>query len=101
MTSVRGKPTPRRKNKMKNAEVIKIGLSLSVEKPYETLVNEGATSHGYESEYRMFLNKMYEDPSYSIVDFFRYAEMAADNESWLYDGNEEMFKGTRLEEDMK
>ena len=86
---------------MKNAEVIKIGLSLSVEKPYETLVNEGATSHGYESEYRMFLNKMYEDPSYSIVDFFRYAEMAADDAGWLYHGNEEMFKGTALEADVR
>ena len=85
MTSVRGKPTPRRKNKMENAEVIKIGLS--------------ATRHGYDAEYRMFLNKMYEDPSYSIVDFFRYAEMAADDAGWLYDGNEEMFKGTRLEAD--
>ena len=85
MTSVRGKPTPRRKNKMKNAE--------------ETLVNQGVTRHGYEAEYRMFLNKMYEDPTYSIVDFFRYAEMAADDEGWMYDGNEEMFKGTRLEAD--
>ena len=87
MTSVRGKPTPRRKNKMENAEVIKIGLS--------------ATRHGYDAEYRMFLDYMYEDPTYSIGDFFRYAEMAADDEGWLYDGNEEMFKGTRLEADMK
>ncbi len=87
MTSVRGKSTPRRKNKMENAEVIKIGLS--------------ATRHGYDAEYRMFLDYMYEDPTYSIGDFFRYAEMAADDEGWLYDGNEEMFKGTRLEADMK
>ena len=87
MTSVRGKTTPRRKNKMENAEVIKIGLS--------------ATRHGYDAEYRMFLDYMYEDPTYSIGDFFRYAEMAADDEGWLYDGNEEMFKGTRLEADMK
>jgi len=87
LTSVRGKSTPRRKNKMENAEVIKIGLS--------------ATRHGYDAEYRMFLDYMYEDPTYSIGDFFRYAEMAADDEGWLYDGNEEMFKGTRLEADMK
>ena len=85
MTSVRGKPTLRRKNKMENAEVIKIGLS--------------ATRHGYDAEYRMFLDYMYEDPTYSIGDFFRYAAIAADDESWLYDGNEEMFKGTRLEAD--
>jgi len=57
--------------------------------------------HEYDVEYLIFLKFMLENQFYCVRDFFCYANLAANDLDWMWDGHQDLFKGTRLEADKK